>query len=187
MRQPHAEAGARDQVAALSLCHRSRRAPRRLGLSLLVLSGRKPGAPGDACCPSEQTCGGWIVNTPRPPRRVCAPGGRGPQAVSETAYPQVRDGGASPRLLSAFAVGPAGDLGPDTRSSARRALDVKTPVECLDAVREPRMPLPRLGSAPPMPSSTISTSTCPFSRMTRTLATDACAYFATLVRASATR
>jgi hypothetical protein len=48
----------------------------------------------------------------------------------------------------------------------------------------PRSPVPRLESAPPMPSST---STCPFSRTTRTLASDACAYLATFVRASATR
>src|SRR4051812_8326455 len=50
----------------------------------------------------------------------------------------------------------------------------------------PRSPVPRVGSAPPTPSSRTSTTTCPFTAATLTLASCAFAYFATFVSASAT-
>jgi hypothetical protein len=49
----------------------------------------------------------------------------------------------------------------------------KPRLERLDAIGESSQPTARLESGPPMPSSTISTSTRPFFRTTRTLATDA--------------
>src|SRR3954464_2439203 len=51
----------------------------------------------------------------------------------------------------------------------------------------PRSPEPPAAFAPPTPSSTTSITTTPFARTTSTLALDACAYFATLVRLSETR
>jgi hypothetical protein len=59
-----------------------------------------------------------------------------PQSVSESAHLRVRESRNITAVASAFVVGPAGDLGPDTRSHAGRALDVKAPVECLDAIGE---------------------------------------------------
>src|SRR4051794_34726048 len=49
----------------------------------------------------------------------------------------------------------------------------------------PRRPEPRLGSAPPMPSSATSISAWPLTRSTLTFACSASAYFATFVSASA--
>jgi pimeloyl-ACP methyl ester carboxylesterase len=51
----------------------------------------------------------------------------------------------------------------------------------------PLIPLPRLASAPPTPSSETSTSTWLSSTHTRTVAIDASAYLATFVNPSATR
>src|SRR5215213_6376742 len=50
----------------------------------------------------------------------------------------------------------------------------------------PRRPDPRATSAPPTPSSATSTVTWPFARRTATVASVACAYFATFVSASDT-
>src|SRR3954469_13647809 len=50
----------------------------------------------------------------------------------------------------------------------------------------PRRPVPRSVSAPPMPLSTISTTTSPFLRTTATLAAVACACFPMLARLSET-
>ena len=64
-------------------------------------------------------------------------------------------------------------------------MHLEAPVERVDAVTQPAQAAAARGSAPPMPSSRISTRTRPRSSLSRTSAPLAPAYLATLVSASA--
>ena len=78
------------------------------------------------------------------------------------------------------------DLGPQRRSLARGRIELEPPPERLHAVGQPAQPGAAVRAAPPTPSSRTSMHACEFERPTPTVTSEARAYLATLVSASAT-